>query len=320
MLSTPEKDAFDHVLACSGARKRVVSHRPKDPMFHQVDHIDFETHHSPDLCRKEDRCYWARHGWSKFKPQMRDRLLRNVTKIFGLGYFDGMGSFKHILVNIVNECHQHVQHKLDQVPVYACCDMAPSRQTMLKNFDEEYRCKHLHRGVAERFPDDVQKAIKEMLPANDCWLEANRLANANIAHKLKTTYEERREECDASYCTLHDDMCPVYPRDGELPGRTVCVAAAGINCKDHSAIGGLDGDGGVGMVGHYSYTYEMLHRDVKLGITECTPRWSAEPMAEVLGVKFQVKDAVLDPPQIWDSYDRMRRDANLFLRDEVPCI
>ncbi len=43
MLSTPEKDAFDSVLAGSGARKRVVSHRPRDPLFQQVGHIDFEV-------------------------------------------------------------------------------------------------------------------------------------------------------------------------------------------------------------------------------------------------------------------------------------
>ena len=36
MQSTPEKDAFDPVLAGSGARKRVVSHRPRDPLFQQV--------------------------------------------------------------------------------------------------------------------------------------------------------------------------------------------------------------------------------------------------------------------------------------------
>ncbi len=62
MQSTPEKDAFDPVLAGSGARKRVVSHRPRDPLFQQVEHIDFEVTQKPKEPKLRQQLERIGHG------------------------------------------------------------------------------------------------------------------------------------------------------------------------------------------------------------------------------------------------------------------
>ena len=83
--------------------------------------------------------------------------------------------------------------------------------------------------------------------------------------------------------------------------------------------GGLDGDGGAGMSGHYCFTEELVHRDISLAVAECTKRWCVEPMAQRCGEKYHIKDALLNSTMIGDAYDRERRVATFLQRDNVNC-
>ena len=134
-------------------------------------------------------------------------------------------------------------------------------------WDDEYKCQHIHRNLLERLPEEVQDEIKELTPQTGEWVEASRLANVNIAKVLSKTYRERRDEVNTSCCTLHNQNCPVEPTDDEYTERDWCMATGGITCKDHSSIGGLSGDGGKHMSGHYCFSEELLHRkNVKAAI------------------------------------------------------
>ena len=107
---------------------------------------------------------------------MRDRLIRNLQIAFAIGCFEGMGSLKIIMMLIVWEVNQHLSFPLEEVPMFSACDMNQSRQTMLQNFQQPYKCTHIGGNILERFPLDVQQELDKMKPHNANWVEANRLA------------------------------------------------------------------------------------------------------------------------------------------------
>ena len=141
----------------------------------------------------------------------------------------------------------------------------------------------------------MKSRSSRVTPKTDEWVEAGHLANVNIAKVLSKTYRERRDEVNTSFCTLHNQNCPVEPTDDEYTERDWCMATGGITCKDHSSIGGLSGDGGKHMSGHYCFSEELLHRkNVKAAIAECTKLWGATSMARKLQQKFKANQDKLE--------------------------
>ncbi len=228
---------------------------------------------------------------------MKDRLIRNLASGYMLSYFDGMSGSAHIKSQILAEVNSHLGTPIS-FPTYAGCDMQSSRRTIMENFDDEHKCQHIRRNLLERLPEEVQDEIKELTPKTDEWVEASRLANVNIAKVLSKTYRERRDEVNSSFCTLHNQNCPVEPTD----------EAIRISSFAQSEFPGLSGDGGKHMSGHYCLSEELLRRkNVKAAIAECTKLWGATSMARKLQQKFKAKQTLLTPRQIGDSYDRERR-------------
>ena len=143
---------------------------------------------------------------------------------------------------------------LDVVPIFAKCDVDPMRRKALSRaYTAKFQAVHLHSGIEERLPRDTREQVRKLVPATNTWLLAKQFAYDQIRDHIHTAFVERPHLCNLSHCSLHDEYCPVHPDlgTGKLYG-----VSGGIICKDVSAYGLLEGDGGKSMVAQHTWIEE----------------------------------------------------------------
>ena len=321
MQSTPGNNGFDPILTGQGQRKRQLTFASPLHGDDVVKTVVFKQNLQAPKIDTQSRWHIYKRGWHSFDSCMKDRLVRNLRAMTCCAYFGGMGGVAHILSGICAAVSEHLEVPI-QVPTYADCDMSKSRRTMLENILPPHKPIHLFGKIEDRMPQDVRDQMKELEPAPNAWIEANRSANKSIEKLAEDTYDDRLDECGRSYCYLCKQACEVVPGDDDedFVGKTLLCCFGGINCKNHSAFGDLDGDAGKGHVGHLVYTQELKHRPFKLGFTECTYRWNSQPVASKLVNKFDTYECKLDPTPIGERYNRTRTLATSVDRHEVSSL
>ena len=235
---------------------------------------------------------------------MRDRLIRQVSALVMGDYFSGMGCLKICLAVIVWEINQHVSTPLDFVRIFAECDVDPMRRrALIHGFSKPFQADHVSSNIEGRLPKPARRDIERMTPpTTETWLAAKQLAYEKIRQRIQTAFADQPHHCQHVFCEVHGEDCPVHPDPdaGKLYG-----ASGGIICKDVSAYGLLEGDGGKSMVAQHTWIEERQRGIEQFAIAECTERWCLEAVARALANRFRARDVVLDAKLNGDCVSRI---------------
>ena len=332
MQSTPEKCESDPIMNGSLDRPRTMPSRTPGGInqLHEIHFTAFRdkyTHEgqvsselgcttsAPPVTCFEDRFAWATTGWDAFAPHMKDRLIRNLERMTVQDTFSGMACIAHILPQIVFAVNRHLDAPLPWVPVWSVTEVEPACQVALcKAFHEEFAPRHVFGKVEERLPVPTQSDIVTETPPKDAWTEVKRAKYMQIQELVSTAFRDNPLGCNHSRCHIHDEReCPIRPQgfcdhhDLDICGRDLSVGTAGIICKDVSAYGALEGDGGKSMTAQHIAVQERLHAKESLVMMECTKRWNPEAIAKTCQNTYDAYEVLLDGDMIGDIVSRERR-------------
>ena len=286
-----------------------------------LEQVDFEPC-NPSLithCHTSaDRFLWSSDVWARMPVHMRDRLIRQVSALVMSDYFSGMGCLKICLAVIVWEINQHVSTPLDFVRIFAECDVDPMRRrALLHGFSKPFQADHVSSNIEGRLPKPARRDIECMTPPHaETWLAAKQLAYEKIRQRIQTAFADQPHHCQHAFCEVHGEDCPVHPDPdaGKLYG-----ASGGIICKDVSAYGSLEGDGGKSMVAQHTWVEERRRGLETFCLAECTFRWCPESAARAVSNQYRARDIVLDPKLNGDCVSRKRRVLTLLRPEAFVC-
>ena len=118
----------------------------------------------PIINHVSDRPNWAVRMWSRFKPCMRDRLLRNVQRMILMSRFSGIGGFECVLYVIVCMLNLMVEQPIASCPCSKATEQSKSRQAVLRSFKNNSGPQCLFNKLHERLPHPVLLKCLETEP------------------------------------------------------------------------------------------------------------------------------------------------------------
>ena len=108
---------------------------------------------------------------------------------------------------------------------------------------------------------------------------------------IETYYKESSVKREKQKCLTCGGCCPV--RDSQLEHR-LTLDASGVQCKDVSMMGSLEGDAGKCMPSQSVWLHERSTFEEDVIFTECTPLWDPMVLSRRMDRKFKVLSFVLD--------------------------
>ena len=91
---------------------------------------------SPVLTKPVERMNWFSQCFARMDDDKRHRLIRNLQVLVSSSYFSGIGGFETILFLLVDGVNRETGLNLDHVPCVSACEMATSRQLVLRELDK----------------------------------------------------------------------------------------------------------------------------------------------------------------------------------------
>ena len=278
-----------------------------------------------------ERMAWPEQSWNLFTGEERDRLVHNLCHLVPSTHFSGLGSFEMILSGIVNYVNTQLLHPIPFPRSVHSCDRDPSRQRVLSSYDSAHRPHHIFQDITERLPVVDRAEFLATVPQSSEFMEVRREKNEKGRKFIFDLYNTRADECAESFCILHGRRCRCFEKepsawhadesesDSEDP-HALHMHAAGVICKDASAVGSLSGDAGQHMHLQHVWCAERRARKEDVILVECTPRWESRSVMKEMPSSFHGHSGVLTTGLRGEQVRRDRRELTMYNSDRVVSV
>ena len=265
-----------------------------------------------------ERFKWPIAMWTRFAPEMKARICRNVQRIKAYSTFAGSGGFETVMMLIMAGINFHLSSPLDWIPCATATEMDKTRQKVLKRLDPACCPDCIFGKIQERLPTFVFEDCHKLLPEDDACLVSKRLAYQKIDEIVQHCFDEMPHLCQYAPCAQHPDcQCQVVPprdvADGEDPPakrgallRNWLFNGSSPVCTDASTFGSMSGDGGPAMWGQSVWKAELSVHKPTLVCTENVRGWEAKMQATALP-DHSTYSCMIDAKKSGDAYSRKRR-------------
>ena len=197
-----------------------------------------------------ERLAWPDDLWQRLDGDMRDRLVRNLSRLRHKDHFSGSASSAQIWTQIVETVKRFTDITLPDVVTTNSTELQHYRRKHI-NLLERGRPRHCSANIFDRLPKDVRAEMMEKAPDKIATTPARKLANREAAEYIFEQYQSRGADMSRGPCDWHPgSCCDMFGVEDVADGAEVSKAhltccTGGIPCVDSSTMNlHASGDGG----------------------------------------------------------------------------